>query len=201
MPENVHDVAAYIVARLGAMETYRFQKLVYYSQAWHLALQGSVLFPNEVQAWVDGPVVRALYEQHRRRTSVSSWPSGDPRRLQPASKQHVDWVLATYGSFSGDELSRMTHAEAPWRLARGGIPDDYSSDAAIDNKMMMDYYSRLRMSPDEAVTAAVGSARLEGHEFSDDAQDRMRQVAWGVRSADDAVAEILARRRRSDVNS
>lgn len=48
------------------------------------------------------------------------------------------------------------------------------------------------MSPDEAVSAAVGNARLAGHEFSAETQELLRQVASGERTADDAVAELLA---------
>ena len=37
MAANVDDVAALLLARLGPMDTWRLQKLLYYSQAWHLA--------------------------------------------------------------------------------------------------------------------------------------------------------------------
>ncbi|WP_462189142.1 Panacea domain-containing protein, partial [Frankia sp. CcWB2] len=111
MAENVHDVAAFILAQLGMMATWRLQKLVYYSQAWHLANHRVNLFDEEVHAWSNGPVVWALFEKHRGCFCVSSWPAGDPRRLGPQATRTIEWVLQKYGPFSGDELSRITQVE------------------------------------------------------------------------------------------
>ncbi|WP_018634795.1 type II toxin-antitoxin system antitoxin SocA domain-containing protein [Parafrankia elaeagni] len=196
MAENVHDVAALILSRLGMMDTWRLQKLTYYAQAWHLVRHRVNLFDDEIQAWANGPVVPNLYDRSRGRFSVDTWPSGDPSRLGPEALRTIEWVLQQYGAFSGGDLSRITHAEAPWRLARAGLPDGARSEEPIDPRTMVKYYTRLRLSPDEAVSAAVGSARLEGYTFSDEDKDRLRQVASGERTADDAVAEILARYRR-----
>jgi uncharacterized phage-associated protein len=65
MTVSVHDVAAYILTRRSPMSTMELQKLVYYSQAWHLVWDEDRLFPEEIEAWAGGPVVRALYEAHR----------------------------------------------------------------------------------------------------------------------------------------
>ena len=35
----------------------KLQKLMYYSQAWHLALRDIPLFNEDFQAWVHGPVL------------------------------------------------------------------------------------------------------------------------------------------------
>lgn len=196
--ERVDDVAALLLERLGAIDTWRLQKLVYYAQAWHLAYHGESLFADDVQAWSNGPVVRRLFEQHRGRFWVDRWPTGDSRHLAPQARGLLDWVLAVYGQFSGDELSRMTHAEAPWRRAREGLPDGDWSAEPISRDEMREYYLRLRMSPDEALAAAVGNAKLEGHEFGPDALHRLRQVANGERTANDAVSEVLDRYRKRD---
>lgn len=196
MADNVHDVASMIIASLGPIDTYRLQKLVYYSQAWHLVRHGEPLFVDEVEAWAKGPVVRSLYRAHRGAFGVATWPTGDHARLSNQGREIVTWVVGTYGRFTGDELSRMTHAEAPWRLARAGVQDGEWSDERIDRTVMRGYYARLRRSPEAAVAAAVGSARLEGVELSAGDQYRLNQVAAGERSADDAVSEILAKYRR-----
>ena len=59
----------------------KLQKLAYYSYAWHLVWKEKRLFPERIQAWANGPVVRSLYDRHRGQFSVSSWPSGDPSRV------------------------------------------------------------------------------------------------------------------------
>jgi uncharacterized phage-associated protein len=197
MPENVHDVAALIIERLGPMDTWRFQKLVYYSQAWHLAKYGEPLFDAEIQAWRQGPVVRTLYERHRGDFGVRSWPSGSPRRLGVRARRVIDWVIDQYGRFSGEELSKLTHAEGPWRLTRAGLPDRAPSSDPIDQNLMGDYYARQVLTSDEAVVDAVAGARLEGHEFDRDTIERLAAVASGAQSADDAVADVLRRYRGS----
>ncbi|WP_255650236.1 antitoxin VbhA family protein [Frankia sp. ArI3] len=87
----------------------------------------------------------------------------------------------------------MTHAEAPWRHARAGLDDSERSNEPIDPTVMKEYFSRLRMSPAEAVSAAVGNARLEGYELSASTAKQLGRIATGESSADDIVREILAR--------
>jgi uncharacterized phage-associated protein len=53
---NAHDVAAAVLAQVGPMEAMRLQKLVYYSQAWHLAFVDEPIFADTIQAWRDGPL-------------------------------------------------------------------------------------------------------------------------------------------------
>jgi hypothetical protein len=77
---TVHDVAAGLLSRLGSMTTMKLQKLVYYCQAWHLARYGEPLFPDEVQAWREGPVVPRLYAQHRKQYMVVDWQWGTPQQ-------------------------------------------------------------------------------------------------------------------------
>ena len=57
---NVHDVAAMILNEQGAMTAMKLQKLVYYCQAWHLVWDEECLFPERIEAWANGPVVRAI---------------------------------------------------------------------------------------------------------------------------------------------
>ncbi|MFI5930904.1 Panacea domain-containing protein [Actinoplanes sp. NPDC051494] len=51
------------------------QKLVYYSQSWHLALLGEPLFRDTIQAWRDGPVTLTLWDQ----PGKASWKTGRAR--------------------------------------------------------------------------------------------------------------------------
>lgn len=45
---GVDDVAAALLARTGSITTMKLQKLVFYSQAWHLAFTGGPLFPETI---------------------------------------------------------------------------------------------------------------------------------------------------------
>ena len=76
------DVAAYILEKCGRMSTWRLQKLLYYCQAWHLVWADRPLFPERIEAWANGPVVREVYERHKGKFQVSKMGIGKPDRLR-----------------------------------------------------------------------------------------------------------------------
>ena len=140
---TVHDVANYILRKQHRMSTWKLQKLVYYSQAWSLAWEDEPLFTARIEAWANGPVVKALYEQHRGKFSIDKWDHGDGDRLTDPQRDTIDRVLADYGTLSGRQLSLLTHAERPWQEARKGLgPTDYSSQE-ITHESMKVYYEAL----------------------------------------------------------
>ncbi|KJE19920.1 Protein of unknown function (DUF4065) [Frankia torreyi] len=109
---TAHDVAAYILRARGPMSTMKLQKLVYYSQAWHLVWEQRPLFPQEIQAWANGPVVYELFDAHRGLYTVGpEWPRGNADALLPDERSSIDAVLDSYGDLSGRQLSHLTHAE------------------------------------------------------------------------------------------
>lgn len=149
------DVARFILDR-RAMTAMKMQKLVYYSQAWHLARTGRPLFEEPIEAWVNGPVVRQLYDRHRGQFSLSAWPSGNPDALSPDQQQLVDEILDTYGQRSAAWLSELTHREEPWKRARQGIPETAPSATIIDTAVMVSYYR-------EQEKAGNGPAAVTAH--------------------------------------
>lgn len=137
---TAHDVARYILD-CQTMSAMKMQKLAYYAQAWHLAREGTPLFEEPIEAWVNGPVVRELYETHRGQFSVNAWPFGTEEALTKKQKTLIDEVLDTYGRRDAHWLSQLTHGEAPWRDARHGLPDNARSSAVIDPDAMRAYYA------------------------------------------------------------
>jgi uncharacterized phage-associated protein len=125
------------------MSTWKLQKLVYYSQAWHLAWDGVELFPEPIQAWANGPVTPTLYRQHRGRFSVDTWELGDARKLTKDEKETIDLVLQGYGSLTGRQLSLLTHNEAPWQDARAGLRPTDPSKREISSESMQAFYGAL----------------------------------------------------------
>lgn len=136
---NVQDVASYIIG-WRAMSAMKLQKLVYYSQAWHLAEHEKPLFREQIEAWANGPVVRELYEHHRGDYTVVHWPWGDKRKLSETACASIEWVLSAYGNKDAQWLSDETHAERPWQEARRGLPEGARSNAAISPAAMREYY-------------------------------------------------------------
>jgi uncharacterized phage-associated protein len=141
---SANDVAAYILKQQGSpMTTWKLQKLVYYSQAWSLVWDEGPLFDEPIEAWANGPVVRALYDQHKGEYSRATWPTGKVSNLSPKQKTSINAVLRFYGKKTGQWLSDLTHMEDPWRNARGDLPPNRRSNRRITHGAMADYYSQL----------------------------------------------------------
>lgn len=140
---RVDDVAAYILAKQGEMTAMKLQKLVYYSQAWHLVWESRPLFDERIEAWANGPVVRALYRQHRGQFLLSDWPSGNADALTSNEAESIDVVLDSYGGMSAYDLSAQTHSEAPWRDAREGLSPGERGSREITQAAMAEFYESL----------------------------------------------------------
>jgi len=73
-PLSDRDIANYFIWLASQSDVeinaYKLQKLIYYAQAWHLAIYGTPLFNADFQAWVHGPVIPALLERY---TSLFRW--------------------------------------------------------------------------------------------------------------------------------
>jgi uncharacterized phage-associated protein len=114
----------------------KLQKLVYYSQAWHLALFGTVLFPDPIEAWVHGPVIRGVFTKYK-------YGNLEPARFDLAADSHLVDVFDAYGNFAGSQLERMTHSEKPWIEARAGLAADAPSKNVIRVDTMREFYGAL----------------------------------------------------------
>ncbi len=140
---SVFDVAAYILERQGPMTTWKLQKLVYYSQAWSLVWDDDALFPEEIEAWANGPVARELYNAHRGKYRVSCLRKGRPDALTATQRETVDAMLAFYGDRSPQWLGDLTHMETPWQSARRGVPEGVRGNRVIAKEDLAEYYGSL----------------------------------------------------------
>ena len=142
---NVLDVAKYILEIQGKMTAMKLQKLVYYSQAWSLVWDGRPLFPEEIQAWANGPVCPDLYKVHRGKflVDVSLLPKADSGNLDKDGRETVDAVLEGYGDKEPNWLSRLTHKELPWSDARTGLRISERGTRIITHAAMAEYYESL----------------------------------------------------------
>lgn len=121
----------------------KLQKLMFYADAWFLALYGEELTDERFQAWVHGPV--ALSQYHR--FKENQWrpildeikkPEFDERKTK-----HLKEILDVFGTETGPALEMMTHSETPWIEARAGIPDDEPSNAYISKETTKKFYAAL----------------------------------------------------------
>ena len=68
MTFDIHQIADYFISKANAdagdpITHLKLQKVIYYAQAWYLALNDEDLVDDEFEAWVHGPVVRVLYDR------------------------------------------------------------------------------------------------------------------------------------------
>ena len=141
---SVLDVAAYILdQQQGFMTTWKLQKLVYYCQAWSLVWDDDIIFPEEIEAWANGPVVPALYKVHRGKFRLSTLRRGNADVLTKQQRKTVDAVLKFYGDKSSQWLSDLTHMEDPWRKARKGLHPSERGNNIIPKADLAEYYGSL----------------------------------------------------------
>lgn len=185
------DVAAAFLDALGPMDAMKLQKLVYYAQAWHAATGQGPLIGHRIEAWAQGPVVRYLFNKHRGRWLVTRWPDGSAEALAAPARATVADVARRYGHMTGDQLSRLTHREAPWTDARGGLDEGARSSGEIPVAAMADYYARQVAAPRDAVAHAVANAALEGVVVPDDHRQVLTAIADGTADVETVVADLV----------
>ena len=118
----------------------KIQKLVYYAQAWNLVLNGNTLFPDQIEAWIHGPAVRALYNKYKKYGyhPIQTKPSAPTINIDEIALLEDLWSV--YGVFDADYLEILSHSEKPWLTARGNADNGEPMAAIIDNEIMRDYY-------------------------------------------------------------
>ncbi|WP_217615945.1 Panacea domain-containing protein [Cellulomonas sp. GbtcB1] len=147
---TIDDVAAYVVDHFdSSISTMKLQKLCYMAQGWSLALRGRELFPENFEAWRNGPVSRDLFRGHRREYSVGRWLPGDSSSLTRDERIVCDAVLNNYGALSGLQLSELTHRPGtPWSKTRheAGVPDGASCDRVIPKSRIQEHFRTALLS-------------------------------------------------------
>lgn len=145
MSLSIFDVASFILEEEGEMSTMKLQKLCYFSQGWALAWSDRPLFPEDFQAWANGPVSRPLYSRHKGKYAVSRLDAGDPAALSDQQMRIVDSVLDKYAHLSGFQLSELTHKGAPWKSVRERfhLEDGDRCEVVISKESIKKYFSTL----------------------------------------------------------
>jgi len=161
----------------------RLQKLLYYAQAWSLTLRGKPLFTSAIEAWVHGPVVRAVYPQFADYgdSPIPFHEASAADGLNDDDKALIESVWRGYRRFSATQLRRMTHRERPWLEARTGCGSDESSQAEIPHEAIRRYFTQVYERKNPFQGLALKSIRAAGEQF--------RSGARGMR-LDDALKKL-----------
>ena len=140
--ENVYTVAKWFLSQ-KSMTHKKLQKLCYYAQAWYCALyDGTPLFAEDIQAWVHGPVIPALYSVYVDYKWLDIPAAPFDSSFDQKTTDILEAVYNTYGNFSGDQLESLTHSEDPWINARGDKKPWETCTTVITCAAMREYYAR-----------------------------------------------------------
>lgn len=139
---RVADVAKYMLIKKGSLTGFELEKLLYYCQAWSLAIDRKPLFREEIHAYENGPVVKAVSMQHMgRRTVLPSSINGDVNALSDTDVALIDAVLEAYEGMTGDQLAQLSHEEEPWQVSFNGL--NGNAAAVIPSELIQSYYVHL----------------------------------------------------------
>lgn len=142
---NAHNVAEYFLSRANEgddsdISNLKLQKLIYYAQAFHLAVFEKPFFNEDFEAWTHGPVCPDVYHKYKNFGS-SPIKFNSTVNLDLFSQEQLELleeVNDVFGQFSAWKLRNMTHEESPWKEKEGfaGI---------IEKSSMMEFYkTRLK---------------------------------------------------------
>lgn len=123
----------------------KLQKLLYYSQAWSLALRKKELFRENFEAWIHGPAIPSVYQKFKEFGSSAialDVTSENFSGLNTQETQLLDEVWRVYGKYDAAYLELLTHSEGPWQRARNGASPYEASNSNISKKDMMEYYEQ-----------------------------------------------------------
>lgn len=121
----------------------KLQKLMFYADAWSLALYDRELTAERFQAWVHGPVALSQYHRFKENRWRPILDEIDRPKVTDAIANHLCEIVDVFGVETGPALEAMTHQEFPWIEARGGIPDDQPCNAYIDKNTTKAFYAAL----------------------------------------------------------
>ncbi len=138
---SVFDVARYILDKVTPITSWKLQKLVFYSQAWATVWDDQEIFPEQFEAWGNGPVCCELYHKHKGCFHLlPEQIDGVPDCLSQDHKDTIDEVINVYGDKSGMWLTNQTQSERPWLDARGDTASGEPSTEVITLDSMAAYY-------------------------------------------------------------
>jgi uncharacterized phage-associated protein len=142
---TVSDVAKYFLLRAKSegkkISNKKLQKLVYYSQAWTLALTNKPLFSEKIEAWIHGPAIPSLYREFKKFGSKPICLDGlSSKAFSLSNNEILNEVWRVYGKYDAKYLEILTHEEDPWLHAREELEFEESSNIEITHESMKNYY-------------------------------------------------------------
>lgn len=144
---NAENLSDYLLVncrgRGEILTNLKLQKLLFYADAWSLALRDKELINEQFQAWVHGPVLPSQYHRFKSYKWMPIQYYAIAPTYEPEVVAHLDEIITEFGSESAVALELMTHREKPWLEARGDLLPSEPSEELISKETTRDYYRTL----------------------------------------------------------
>jgi uncharacterized phage-associated protein len=148
------DLAKYVLCKVRNVKHLKLQKLLYYIEAWHVAVFDKSIIDDRFEAWLHGPVSRKVWDEYKPESKLYDVIPVEQNKCAHAIKKVEDTldedqlalindVFTEYGSKSAYHLEVLTHSEQPWIAARKGVTDGAASRAEISRSSMKKYYGAM----------------------------------------------------------
>ncbi len=137
------------------LDQMKLHKLVFYAHAWYLANFHRELYPEDVEAWPHGPVVRDIYGQFKKfgRQPITEYgqrlkiEDGNVAFEVPMHDGSLDYffeaIWENYSDYSGIQLSNMTHeSDEPWTKVAQQYNFDLSDKPTIPSEIIESCFVR-----------------------------------------------------------
>lgn len=97
-------------------QVYRLHRLLFYCQVFSLVRDKAPLFPDPIEAWLRGPVIRSLQQRFPRGTVRYEQfrETGDRRKLSKDQKATIQTVLHHYKHYDSSTLLKKIALEMRW---------------------------------------------------------------------------------------
>lgn len=147
--KNALDVAGYFLCCVDreagdTISHLKLQKLVYYAQAWSLVFRNQPFFAQDIEAWVSGPIVRAVWEKYKvYQDGDIPAPENFDTEFTDDELEVLEEVWSTYGELSAKYLRDLVCSEKPWLTSRHALDLAAPSINMISYESMKSYYANF----------------------------------------------------------
>lgn len=144
---KIENVIRYIIYKSEEITPLALQKLLYFSQSFYMVFNNDLLFEDDCEAWVHGPVYSDIYHKYKNHgynpieENLSDY---EVNNLLEDEKALIDIVISNFGCYSGKILENMTHIEEPWRKMRKGLAPEEKSRKVINKKVIKQYFEKVK---------------------------------------------------------
>jgi uncharacterized phage-associated protein len=144
MTTSAHKVAKFIIQKSETpISNLKLQKLLYYAQGWYLGIYDDPIFGEQIQAWIHGPVVPAVFQTYRQFKWTPIPVESGHVKIDKRTDAHVLAIISAYGKLTAVQLEAISHKEDPWIEARKGIAPQCPSNAVITHDSMRRFFGKL----------------------------------------------------------